>query len=155
VTQTDCALDIFLLRDMVRFSVAVLSDQVGTQFLCSAAENVRWQWPLARILILGRIPAVMNDQLYDDHAGHSMDETALLSKLDKLAGGPSIESMDQVRMDLQGASTHPPATRAKGLRESDPTKLTEASPRGVYERDLPADQYRSNRRGYYAFPPSS
>jgi hypothetical protein len=112
VTRTDSALDIFLLKEMVRFSIAVLSDEIGPLFLCSSAENIRWQWPLARIIILGQSPDSMNDALYDDAVPHSAGETALLAALDTIGAAPG-------RQPNGGPLPPPPGIPPPTLRSSE------------------------------------
>ena len=57
--------ELFGLRSAA-VQVAVLADTLGPAVLRAVAERVRWQWPLARILILGRAQSVLEDHLYDD-----------------------------------------------------------------------------------------
>ena len=153
VTETDCALEIFLMHETLQFSIAVLDDQIGTLFLCSAAASVRGQWPTARILILGRVPPAMNDQLYDDVVVHSVDANTLLATIDKLAEDPwkNTEALPAY-LRCRGATVY--TGSAPELRESDPTKVAAIAAEVDDAHDLPADQHRSHRRGHYAFPPA-
>lgn len=154
VTQTDCARDLFQMRNLLRFAMAVLSDELGATSLRAVAESVRRQWPGARILILGHVPISMEDHLYDQVAPHSADEDALLSTLDRLMRIPS-GTKEHRRMPPPAATGLMPATRARALRESDPTKLMETTARDGPGSGQPSDRYRPHRRGYYAFPPAS
>jgi len=51
-------------------SVAILSDTLGDSGLRAAAECVREQWSIARILILGSVRTSFEDYLYDEALDH-------------------------------------------------------------------------------------
>jgi len=48
------------------FDVAVLSGSLGLAGLRDSAELVRRRWPQARILVLGCVPSLLDDPLYDE-----------------------------------------------------------------------------------------
>ena len=88
VSRADNLHDIFLMRKALFFTVAVLSDMVGSLALRASAQIVRAQWPRARILILGKAPIQFDDHLYDESVLHGADEYQLLSVINKLLEDP-------------------------------------------------------------------
>lgn len=54
VTRAEDPRDVYLMRNVFPFSVAVLSDTIGGPALQASAEMVRGHWPKARILFSAR-----------------------------------------------------------------------------------------------------
>jgi hypothetical protein len=79
--------DIFALRHTKAIALAIVSDCLGPRSLTAMTETVRRQWPLARILILGRAESVLEDHLYDEQIEHSIDPNQLLKDLERLYKG--------------------------------------------------------------------
>ena len=79
--------EIYILRETKAVALAILSDSLGRQLLGAIAKTVRRQWPLARILILGRAESVLEDHLYDEQINHSHDPAQLLDDLERLYRG--------------------------------------------------------------------
>ena len=52
--------------------------------LGAVATAVRSQWPLARILIIGRAATMLEDQLYDEQVERSTEPGQLLDDLERL-----------------------------------------------------------------------
>ncbi len=78
--------DLFRMHALVRFSVAILSDAVGSLALRASAHAVRREWPGAQILILGRAPHRFDDFLYDEAVVHTASNAVLIASLDRLTG---------------------------------------------------------------------
>ena len=78
---------IFALRHTKAIALAIVSDCLGPRSLTAMTETVRRQWPLARILILGRAESVLEDHLYDEQIEHSIDPNQLLKDLERLYKG--------------------------------------------------------------------
>lgn len=85
VIRAHGASDIYLMSGALHLPCAVLSDKVGPAVLRASAQAVRWQWPKAHILILGRVHGQVEDHLYDDSVVHESDACALITKLDEVA----------------------------------------------------------------------
>jgi hypothetical protein len=129
--------EIFALRETKEVALAILSDSLGRQLLGAIAETVRRQWPLARILILGRAESVLEDHLYDEQIDHSLDPTQILDDLERLYKGSWNQRTNTLDWNtIRGAVC---AGRSP-LRESDPSKFAHA---GLIENkqshDIPAD----------------
>jgi|SRR5450756_1506089 len=75
MTRASSHREVFDLGNTAAIHVAVLSDALGSITLGAVARCVRWQWPLARILLLKRTQPLLEDYLYDDEM-----EYRLLSK---------------------------------------------------------------------------
>ena len=88
VTGADNLRDLFLMRGVFQFAVAVLSGLIGPLALLASAQVVRGQWPKARIMILGKPPDYFEDHLYDDAVIHASHEAVLLTALCKLSEDP-------------------------------------------------------------------
>jgi hypothetical protein len=80
--------EIFDLRRMTEIHLAVLSDTLGRSGLCSVAQDVREQWPSARILVLGTAQLVLEDHLYDEAVDHGFQAKKLLDTLARLSENP-------------------------------------------------------------------
>jgi hypothetical protein len=128
--------------------LAVLSDTLGSSGLRSLAQDVRRQWPLARVLIIGAAQVALDDPLYDEAVERRVSSTDFLAALTKLSAYSSSQRMDVFRphptnTNLNEALLH---HRETVPAESDPTKDpgydTEAK---VVPRDLPAEERRDWR----------
>jgi len=76
--------EIFALRETKAIALAILSDFLGPRILAVVAHTVRKQWPLARILILGRPESVLEDHLYDEQIDHSSNPKQFLDNVESL-----------------------------------------------------------------------
>ena len=111
----------FLLRHVKAVTVAILSTSLGHRILRAVAQTVRWEWPLARILILGCPNSMLEDHLYDDQIGHSPALHLLLDAIEKL----SKDSWSQCSNSFDWSAGRSGAGAARLLiQESDPTKVT-------------------------------
>jgi hypothetical protein len=84
VTPAFSQREIFALRETKAIALAVLSDCLGPRLLVAVARSVRKQWPLARILIIGRPEFVLEDYLYDEQINHSSNPRQLLEDVESL-----------------------------------------------------------------------
>ena len=84
LTRADDARDLYGMRGVFTFSVAVLSDLAGRKALRASAVAVRGEWPRARVLLLGKAPADFEDDLYEECVGHDATEGVLLAVLSRL-----------------------------------------------------------------------
>jgi len=140
VTPAFSLREIYILRETKAVALAILSDSLG-RLLGAIAETVRKQWPLARILILGRAESVLEDHLYDEQINHSQDPTQLLEDLERLYKGSWNQRTNTLDWSTVRASM---CASRSSLRESDPSKLL---PTGVNKQshDIPADfRFRSD-----------
>ena len=128
--------EIFILRDTKAVALAIISDSLGRRLLGAVAETVRKQWPLARILILGRAATILEDQLYDEQVERSMEPKQLLYDLERLYKD-SWNQRSNTIVWKGGRSCSCPARLP--ILESDPSKT---SPVGASEsksvRDTPS-----------------
>ncbi len=109
----------FVLRHTKVVTVAILSASLGYRILCAVAEAVRRQWPLARILILGRPASMLEDHLYDDQIDHYPAPKQLLDALERL----SKDSWNQCSNSFDWSTGRSGAGAARSpIHESDPTK---------------------------------
>jgi len=138
---------IFDLR-FAAIHLAVLSDSLGPLGLRGAAEDVRRQWPLARVLIIGAAQVVLDDPLYDDAVDRRISAPDLLLTLTKMAAYPfshrvEVWSLNSGSVDLEDAFK---SKRKVVPVESDPTKdpRNYEGPRNEPE-DLPAEERRDWR----------
>ena len=117
--------EIFALRHNKAFALAILSASLGYRGLHASAEAVRRQWPLARILILGRSAFGLEDHLYDEQVSQAPDPTQLLDTLERLSKEPRNQSANTVDLDAWrfGASLF-----RSSIQESDPTKAAPFEP---------------------------
>ncbi|AXC13798.1 hypothetical protein ACPOL_4526 [Acidisarcina polymorpha] len=131
---------IFLLRDEKPVAFAVINDTLGPFGLRATAECVRRQWPLAKILILGRAAPALEDHLYDEAISHRHEATAFLDVLQMLVENRWSKSMsaDYAKYGRAGAT----------LQESDPTKSLGQEPAQARDRhDVPGGLYRMSATG--------
>jgi hypothetical protein len=132
--------EVFLLRDEKSVAFAVINDMLGPFGLRATAECVRRQWPLAKILILGRAAPALEDHLYDEAISHRHEETAFLGVLQMLVENRWSKSMsaDYARYGRAAAT----------LKESDPTKSLRQEPAQARTRhDVPGGLYRLSATG--------
>jgi len=87
VTRATGDRDLFSLRGAKAVALAILSDRLGQRLLGTVAETVRRQWPRTRILILGQVPSVLEDYLYDEQIYRSSDPQQVLADLENLYRG--------------------------------------------------------------------
>jgi len=87
VTQATGDRELFSLRGTKAVALAILSDRLGQRLLGAVAETVRRQWPRTRILILGQVPMVLEDSLYDEQICRSSDPQQVLDNLESLYEG--------------------------------------------------------------------
>jgi hypothetical protein len=139
--------EVFDLR-FVAIHLAVLSDSLGSLGLRSVAEDVRRQWPLARVLIIGAAQVVLDDPLYDEAVERRISTPDLLAALTKLAAYSSNQRVEVFRQTLGGINHEKDFERARKLVpvESDPTKdRGYDSPAREEPQDLPADERKDWR----------
>lgn len=132
--------EVFLLRDEKPVVLAVIHDMLGPFGLRATAECVRRQWPLAKILILGRAAPTLEDHLYDEAISHRHEATAFLGVLQMLVENRWSKSMSADYAKFGRAT----AT----LKESDPTKsLGQESAQARNRHDVPGGLYRMSANG--------
>ena len=85
VTTAGSHREIFDLRRMTEIHLAVISSTLGRSCLCSAAEDIRAQWPSARILVLGTAQQLLEDHHYDEAIDHGFQPGKLLDTLARLS----------------------------------------------------------------------
>ncbi len=108
------------VREMVglRFeepiAFVVLNDLLGPLGLRAAAEVVRRQWPIAKILIVGSAAPTLEDHLYDEAISHRYEDSGLLDALQILAKDSLSQRMVGGYQGYRRATSTP--------KESDPTK---------------------------------
>ena len=73
--------EMFELRFEKPVAFAVLNALLGPFGLRAAAESVRRQWPLAKILIIGCAVPILDDHLYDETISHRHEESGFLDVL--------------------------------------------------------------------------
>ena len=79
--------DLFSLQTTKAFALAILSDRLGRGLLGAVAQIIRKQWPRARILIMGEVPRMLEDYLYDEQICRSSDPKQVLANLEGLYEG--------------------------------------------------------------------
>jgi hypothetical protein len=111
--------EIFALRGTKAIALAILSDCLGPRVLAAVAYSVRKQWPLARILVIGRPGLALEDHLYDERVEHSSDPGQLLEDIEILYKDAWNQRSHTLDWDVKYSGVRP----ARSLtRESDPTK---------------------------------
>ena len=123
VTTADNLKDVYMMKSVFSFSVAVLSDMVGDLALRASAQVVRGQWPKARILILGKAPNHFDDHLYDESVTHASDGMALLAMLDKVTKNPWKQESGAHAAWCERVSWAEWPRQRRSVQESDPTKM--------------------------------
>lgn len=122
VTPAFSQSEIFALRETKAIALAILSDRLGPSILAGVAQTVRKQWPLARILILGRPGCLLEDHLYDEEADHSSNPMTLPEDLERFYKDSWNQRSHTLDWDVKRTG-HSIARLA--IRESDPTKVLE------------------------------
>ena len=129
--------DLFSFRDTKAIALAMLSDRLGQRLLGTVAATVRRQWPRIRILILGQVPRVLEDYLYDEQICRSSDPQQVLADLEWLYEGMWNERSKGI--DWTASRSALSSTR-RPIPKSDPTKAVPHAP--TEDRilpDMPAD----------------
>ena len=111
--------ELFALRHKKVVALAILSASLGCRSLRASAEVVRRQWPLARILILGRSAFRLEDHLYDEQIDLSQEPKQLLGALDRLSEEPRNQGV--IATDLSAWRSGLSLVRSF-VQESGPTK---------------------------------
>jgi hypothetical protein len=112
--------EMFELRFEKPVAFAVLNDLLGPFALRAAAESVRRQWPLAKILIIGCPVPTLEDHLYDETISHQHKENGFLDVLHLLAKDSWSQRMLGGYEGYRRAAATPD--------ESDPTKAVSHGP---------------------------
>jgi hypothetical protein len=129
--------DLFSLRNTKAFALAILSDRLGQRLLGTVAATVRRQWPRIRILILGQVPIVLEDYLYDEQICRSADPQRVLADLERLYEGMWNERSKSIDWN---ASRSALGFIRRAIYESDPTKAVPPAPAEERTlRDMPTD----------------
>jgi hypothetical protein len=124
--------ELVLLGGEASFSIALISDTLGSVEFVAATRSVRKQWPTARILILGRAAVVLEDYLYDEALPQSCDQQELCDALDRMSGqrsygGPFIVTTPASERD---SPQRRQVSCADDSRMSDvPQRMTQTRPR--------------------------
>ena len=131
----------------IAIHLAVLSDSLGKSSLRGVAEDLRRQWPRARILILGAAQTALDDPLYDEAVDRRISPEDLLAALVKLSTSRWNCRGEVARCngnaDHEGSSK--PNYQPVPL-ESDPTKEPGYDlERKAEPQDLPAEERRNWR----------
>ncbi len=136
VTKATGESELFSLRDTKAAALAILSDHLGQRHLGSVAATVRRQWPRTRILILGEVPRMLDDYLYDEQIYRSTDPKRVIADLERLYEGMWNRRSDTLDWD----ATRPARSLSRPPRsESDPTKAFPPAPcYGQSLRDRPS-----------------
>ena len=140
VTRANNARDVYLMRSVFHFSVAVLSDTLGCHTLRASAQIVRGQWPKARILVLGKAPIELDDHLYDETVAHASIGSILLKMIDKDLEDSCIKRTDAFSTGLGRISGAPRLQQGRTVWESDPTKVSRPVGNADSAKDLPASE---------------
>ena len=129
--------DLFSLQTTKAFALAILSDRLGRGLLGAVAQIVRKQWPRARILIMGEVPRMLEDYLYDEQICRSSDPKQVLANLEGLYEGMWNERSKSIDWN---ASRSAPCFSRRQISESDPTKTgPPAAAEDRTPRDMPTD----------------
>jgi hypothetical protein len=143
VTPASSHAELFVLRETKAIALAILSDSLGQQLLASIAQTVRRQWPLARILILGRAQSVLEDHLYDEEINDSLTPELLLDEIERLYRGSWNQRTNTLDWNSAWGSM---GVSRPSLSESDPSKVAPAALADkVQSHEIPADsRFRTN-----------
>jgi hypothetical protein len=137
VTRASSDRELFNLLGTQPVPLAILSDRLGLGLLGTVAQMLRRQWPRTRILILGQVPRVLEDYLYDEQITRSSDPKQVLADLERLYKGMWNQRSNTLDWNAARSArnvSHPPAT------ESDPTKRRDLAPTDDQDlRDRPSD----------------
>jgi hypothetical protein len=115
--------EVSALRRTKAIALGILSDHLGPKILGSVAQAVRKQWPLARILIVGRAESVLEDHLYDEQTEHSADPIQILHDIETLYKGSWNQYSNTLYWNGKGSGT---CMDRSQICESDPTKAVPA-----------------------------
>lgn len=140
VTKADNPQQIYLMRDVFYFSVAVLNDKIGSLALKASAQMVRGQWPKARILVLGKVPVLFEDHLYDETVLQTSEESTLLEMIEKLTDEPWNPRVNTSTAWLDHASLSSRIPSSRLVQESDPTKVLGNVTEPHYGKGLPGNE---------------
>ena len=136
VTAVRDVRELFELRFEKPVAFAVLNDLLGAFGLRAAAESVRRQWPLARILVIGCAVPTLEDHLYDETISHRHEEDGFLDVFQILMK----ESRSQ--KTFGGSAGYRRAMASPN--ESDPTKIVaQASSKSSLDVDLAPQRMRA------------
>ena len=111
--------EIFALRETKAIALVILSDCLGPRLLAAVAHTVRKQWPLARILILGRTESALEDHIYDEQIDHSSDPKQLLRDVESFYKDSWNKRSHTLDWDVKRSGT---LVARFLIQESDPTK---------------------------------
>ena len=115
VTPAFSQREIFMLRTTKAVALAILSDCLGPRLLTAIAETVRKQWPLARILVIGRPESVLEDHLYDEQIEQPSDPKQLLDDLERLYKDSWNQRSNTLDWDAKRAATRPAPSPGRRL----------------------------------------
>jgi hypothetical protein len=125
VTAVRDVREMFDLRFEKPVAFAVLNDLLGPFGLRAAAESVRRQWPLAKIVVIGCAVPALEDHLYDEAISHRLEETGFIDVLQMLAKN----SRNYRRMAVPIEESDPAKNRR---RESESANSSYDVPGGLY-----------------------
>jgi hypothetical protein len=132
--------EMFELRFEKPVAFAVLNDLLGPFGLRAAAESVRRQWPLAKILVIGCAVPTLEDHLYDETISHRHEENGFLDVLQILTKSSWSQKVDGGYAGYRRA--------AASLHESDPTKNIGHGPvQTTSPHDMPTSPQRMRATG--------
>jgi hypothetical protein len=121
VSSALCDGELFALRHKKAVAFAILSASLGRRGLRASAEVVRRQWPLSRILILGRSAFRLEDHLYDEQIDLSQEPKQLLGALDRLSEEPRNQSVITADSSVWRSGL---SLVRSFVQETDPTKIS-------------------------------
>jgi hypothetical protein len=124
VTRATGESEILTLRDRQAVPLAILSDRLGQRLLGTVAATVRRQWPRARILILGKVPAMLEDYLYDEQIYRLPDPEQVIAALEELYEGMWNRRSNSLDWDATRSARR--FTRPR-VSESAPTKTVHSA----------------------------
>jgi hypothetical protein len=113
VTRASSDRDLLSLRGTKTVALAILSDRLGPRLLGSVAEIVRRHWPRTRILVLGQVPPLLEDHLYDEHICRASDSRQTLANLENLYKGMWNQRSNAIDWSAGSSAQHfapPPRT---------------------------------------------
>jgi hypothetical protein len=137
VTRATSDRDVFRLRGTNAVAVAILSDHLGQRLLGTVAEAVRRQWPRTRILILGQVPSMLEDYLYDEQIDRSPDPKQVLGELEGLYRGMWHQRSNTLDWNAGRSAL---SFARQPISESEPTKTVQpALAVAQSHRGMPSD----------------
>lgn len=148
VTSVRDVREMFDLRFQSPVAFAVLNDLLGSFGMGAAAEAVRRQWPLAKILVIGCAVPILEDHLYDEAVSHRHEKDKLFNVLQELA-------KESLCLRMMGGCPEYRRTAAP-LNESDPTKrIAQTLAQTNTPHDLPSGLLRMRAPGQALLRPKS